>query len=501
MAGELAPVSPQSARRIRGPTSAAGWVLLALVLLGIALRILAIVSWWPVTPTLEDGYQRFAAINVFIDPQHPVGYDLIVAGLGAITRQVAFTVLVQHLAGLASALLFGAATRRVTGSAWARLLPAGIVLLDPDVVFLEHSIMSEIWVILAIAFALYGAVRVAEEPVPWWRWPLLTGAALAAAVMIRSAALPLVAVVALALLLVRPRRVRATLVVVGTSLLLLLAFAGLNAVEGQRFGIEPSPGWYLYGRVAQFADCRRFTPPARTARLCETRPLSQRPTAYFYTFESGSPAVKLFGAFGSDDATVGGWARRALEAQPGAFLRMAWVYLRGYFVPGSLPRRISAGSTGLDPQLDFANPGNPFIVAAIQQDLERYYYPFKTHTLHVGLRVLRAWQRVVRFGATALFVATLLTAVGLAVGPRRYRVGALMFGVGGLSLLLAPALTGTYSGRYTVPMAGSLAASAAIALTALWRGCAPLRGTARAVPASVPPAPTEVAGHALGDSA
>jgi hypothetical protein len=67
-----------------------------------------------------------------------------------------------------------------------------------------------------------------------------------------------------------------------------------------------------------------------------------------------------------------------------------------------------------------------------------------------------------------LFVTTLLVAVGLVIGTRRSRTGVFLFGVGGLSLLLGPVLTGTYSGRYTVPLAGPLMAAAGITLWALW---------------------------------
>jgi hypothetical protein len=42
----------------------------------------------------------------------------------------------------------------------------------------------------------------------------------------------------------------------------------------------------------------------------------------------------------------------------------------------------------------------------------------------------------------------------------------LVLGVGGLLLIVAPALTGNYTGRYTVPMAGPMLAGAAIAITA-----------------------------------
>jgi hypothetical protein len=461
------------ARRLRQLPGASGRVLIGLLALGLALRVVAILSWWPVTPTLEDGYQRFAS-NPFLDAQHPAGYGLIVSVLGHISREVAFTVLIQHLTGIVAALLLLAATRRVTGSAWAGLLPAAVLLLDPDGIFLEHSIMSESWVILTIAAGLYAATRCFDDPLPIWRWPLITAVALAASAMIRTAAVPLILVAAVAVVIgqgsvSRRARLGSAGAMVAVAATLLLIFAGANAQFGRAFGIEPSPGWYLYGRVAQFADCHKFTPPPGTVRLCQTIPPSRRPSAYYYTFEKHSPAVQLLGAFGRSDQVVGGWARRVALAQPAQFLRTAWTYLIGYWVPGTLPARLRASSTGLDPQLDFTNPGNPIVVAAQESDLQTYYNRFTVSTWHGGLRVLRAWQRVFRFGATALVITTLLTLIGLIVGTRRSRAGVLLFGLGALSLILAPALTGTYSGRYTVPMAGPMLAASAITLNELWR--------------------------------
>ncbi len=460
--------------RLKYPSGAAGRVLLALITLGVVLRVLTIVSWWPVTPTLEDGYQHWASAGPFLDPLHPAGYDLIVAVIGAVTRQIAVTVLLQHLIGIVSALLFGAATWRITGSRWAGLLPAAMVLLGADQIFLEHSIMSESWVVFEIAIGLYAAVRACQNP-GGWVWPLVTGAAIAAAVMTRSAMLPLLPVVALAILLARTgsawrwsEQGRAALVTVGAAGVLLVAFAGANSAFGQRFGIAPSPGWYLYGRVAQFADCRRFTPPPGTASLCQSTPPAQRPSAYIYDFSSQSPAVRRFGAFGRQDGLIGTWARRALLAQVGDELSTSWGYLRAYFVPGWLPKRLRPSSNGLDPQLDFTYP-NAYFVTEIKQDLESFYAPFDVHPRHTGLRVLHDWQRVFRFGATLLVITTILTLIGLAIGPFSVRLAVLLFGGGGLSLLVAPVLTGTYAGRYSVPMAGPMMASAAVVLNELLR--------------------------------
>ena len=108
-------------------------------------------------------------------------------------------------------------------------------------------------------------------------------------------------------------------------------------------------------------------------------------------------------------------------------------------------------------------------MAVDHQRLRQFFDQFTVNPWHAGLRVLRVWQQVVRFGATALFISTLLTLLGLVLGDRRARTALCLFGLGGVSLLAAPALTGGYSGRYTVPMALPLLSASAIALHTLVR--------------------------------
>jgi hypothetical protein len=464
------------------PSGAPGYVLLGLLVTGVALRLIAIASWWPVTTTLDDGYETFAATNPFANTVHPAGYSLILAAIGALTREVAVTVVLQHLAGIASALLLWAATRRVSGSAWAGLFPAGIVLLGADQIFLEHSIMSETTGTLLTSVGLYAAVRAFDEARPWWRWPLLTGAALGVGVTIRTASLLLIPVAVLALLLYSPlplrtwQRWEAALTSAVAAAAVLITFAGANAAFGDHFGIQSSPGWYLYGRAAEFADCTRFTPPRGSERLCEQIPAGQRqgPGWYWglgFTSESRAPGPRFFGPFGNDDGLLGRWSERAILAQPLDYLASVWEYGRGYWYPFSRPKRPNSGS-GLDPQLAFSG-GYPIFQGAIveaadENSLRTFYDGFTVHKYQPGLDFLRAWQRVIRFGPLALSAATLLTLLGLVLGTRRSRVAVLLFGVGGLTLLVPPALTANYAGRYTVPMAGVMVAAAAIAVTGLW---------------------------------
>ena len=474
-------------------------VLYALLLVGVVLRIIAIVSWWPVTTTLGDAYELHTS-NPFDDQLHPAGYSAGLAVIGLVTREVAVPVLLQHLSGIASALLLWAATRRITGSEWAALFPAAIVLLDPDVIFFEHSIMSESSFLLLISAGLYAAVRSLDEPRPWWKWPLAAGGLIALAVTVRTEALLMIPVAILAMLLRAPRSPgtrgvsgRAALGVLAGSLAVLLIFASANAIFGNRFGLGASPGWYLYSRAAQFADCARFTPPAGTQVLCQTEPPSERPGTRFYLFSQSSPAQIHFGPLGAHDDRLRSWARAAILAQPGDYLTTVWDNLRGYWVPSLAPEPSwlageSQLDNGLDPQLAFTNgfdtslypdpgvtssrpvsdalsPAQRLYVAS----LESFYDDFAVHMHHPGLRFLRAWQRVVRFGATALSIATILTLLGLAIGTRRTRLGVLLLGVGGLSLIVAPALTANFWARYTVPMAGPLVAAGAVAVIGFLR--------------------------------
>ena len=88
---------------------------------------------------------------------------------------------------------------------------------------------------------------------------------------------------------------RAPAAAAGAAAVILLGFAAASARFGPGFGIAPSPGWYLYGRAAQFANCRSFTPPPGTARLCQNTAPSQRPSGYSYMFLPQAPAPRLFG--------------------------------------------------------------------------------------------------------------------------------------------------------------------------------------------------------------
>jgi len=455
-------------------------VLGGLLVAGLALRLVAEASYWPVTTTLSDAFpfSAYAADDPLGSPQHPPGYSVVLAAIGLLSRDVAVTVAIQHLAGIASALLTFAAVRRICRSPWPGVAAAAIMLLDADLIYLEHSIMSEGLFVLALSAALYCCARAIDEPEPAWRWPVIAGLALGAAVIVRTAGVFVIPVAVLALILSPPRpwlpRWRPPVALTAAAAAVLLALAIINQVHNGRFEIGPTQGWHLYQRAAPFADCSRFTPPAGTEQLCETTPAAERLGGDHYLYDQDSPARVAFGDFGNADDKVGAFARAAILAQPRDYAEAVWRDIKAYWVPGSRPYVDGAGGD-LDPQLDWEitlPPDSRFDAhtkVRTQRGMEVFFDPFTVEQDAPGIRFLDTVQRIFRFGGTLLSLTTLLALVGLFVGPRRHRIGVLLFGGGGLALLVAPSLSAIYIGRYTVPAAGPMMGAAAIALLSIWR--------------------------------
>ena len=450
-----------------------------LVLLGVVLRIVAEAGWWPAATTLGDSYPyaQYAESDLLHDPAHPGGYSALLWAVGLVSRELAVTILLQHLLGIATALVLYVAVRRVSGSPWPGLVPAAVVLLGLDQIFLEHQIMSEGPFLFILSVGFYVAVRAMDEPFPVWRWPALAGALVALSAVVRPAALFAVPVIVAVLLLVGPRGVgyrarlapAAAVAVTAAVLLVAYGFATRDAVG--RFELGPTTGWHLYSRVAPFADCRQFTPPAGTAGLCESRPFAQRPGGNYYLFDATAPAHKLYGSapWIANDAKMRDWSTQVILHQPKTYARAMWRDLRTNFIPSS--RTVRLGESGdLDPELDWS--AVPYRgesnVLAIQQGLRLFYNPFRIHRHSATVGRLHDLQRVLRFGATLLSIATILTLLGLLVGSRRERAAILLFGGGGLALLVVPTLTVWYVGRYTVPLAPLMAAGGALGTRSLW---------------------------------
>jgi hypothetical protein len=471
------------------------WALFALgalVLAGVALRVLASAAAWPTLPTLADSwpYSYYAATDPLSNPQHPPGYSVFLAGVGVVTRTVGAFVVLQHLMGIASALLLFAAVRRLCGSPWPGVVGAAVVLLGADQLYLEDLIMSETLFTLLLMGFVYAMARALEQPQRWWPWPPVVAVLLVLATVTRTAALFLIPVAALALLLAQPRpwlpRWRPQVALLGAVCLSLVIAASVSGVTGNGFGVTPSPGWHLYMRAAPVADCDEFTPPPGTAKLCERTAPEERFGPDYYAFDPNSPALKLVGPYGTDDDDLDAFSRQVVLHQPRAFVESVLPDIVAYYVPQSYGPWKAGMGTDIDGQLSWGWALIPVdeTQEATQDGMETFFSPFSVHHRYRILDAFYDYQRVVRFGGTLLTISTLLILIGLFVGPRRSRIAILLLGVGGLAIILLPTFSANYVGRYMVPSAGPLAAAAVIAAMSIvsrlreWR-----RGRSPAAPA------------------
>src|SRR5436190_696126 len=238
--------------------------LLAVLGAGIGLRVLAMVAWSPAFMGWPDAksYLDVAHGELFSNVLRPAGYPLFVRALDGLWPSVSLLVVANHALGLAAAGLLYATVRRAGAPPLAALVPAAVVALNGDTVFLEHSPLSEPLFMFLTALAGYAALRALEDTGP--AWPVVIGVTLAYATTVRVVGLVLLPVFGLWLL---RYRWRAAVIAGATALALLGAYLGAEyAALGAfaRTAILHQPLDYL-GEVG--GDLLRYVAPEHLRRF------------------------------------------------------------------------------------------------------------------------------------------------------------------------------------------------------------------------------------------
>ncbi len=227
-----------------------------------------------------------------------------------------FTIVVQHLLGLATAVLAYATLQRAGAPRWVALVPAVVLTLTLDAIYYEHTLLSETPFTLLVTGALYCGVRSLEER-SGIGWPIACGLLLGLAVTFRGIALFAIPVFVLALLL-RDGGWRRRLAGAGATAIavvaLLVSYAALQESQNGYFGLTQGSGWSTYARSAPFADCRVFDPPEGADALCDPRDARERPGPDWYAWNPESPGQRLFQGPPHQSALVGSFGRAAIEA-------------------------------------------------------------------------------------------------------------------------------------------------------------------------------------------
>jgi len=436
-----------------------------------ALRVAAAVAYWPALFAPDSrAYLGLAFFGspVSFQPDRPSGYPLLIRALMVPGHQLATVTLAQHLAGLLAGTLVYLTLLALGARRWLATVAAALVLLDGYAIALEQYVMSDV---------LFGAVLVASA------WALLrdsgtmselivSGALLGVAATLRSAGL--FAIPAWLAYLVWAKRGARSLAVWSIALLApLVGYAALQSSTARGESVlDTSSGWFLYGRVAGFANCRDRDVPIASRFLCP-RGRERRKSVAFYLW-GPSPAARAFPGGpdqldGQANNLLRDFALGVIRDQPLEYARAVGSDLlslaeneRGVGQspdPLLFPKRIRFGANDRSlstlHRRDF--PDSPWPRAGFPASLLRSYQAvFRTQGWLLALLGL------------ASLAAFVMPARHL---ERRRAELLLLTGGGGLIVLGSVATTGGLL-RYAMPTIPLLAAGGALAIDALlslWR--------------------------------
>jgi len=451
--------------------------LLLILLAGGIVRLLFLAAWRPAFFGFPDtvSYVGLALEKLWVDPTREVGYPLFLREMHALfPTHLTWVIALQHLFGLASAVLLFFAVRRAGGPLSLGLLPAGVVALNGAEMFLEHSALTESLFILLQSLGIYFAASAAGARLPIWA--ALAGLAFGLANTVRVVALPGIVVLLVWLLLLSGgswrKRVLASACSLACALAVLIPYAVVQHEHTGYWGVTtPAGAWNLYARVAPFADCHNFTPPSGTSVLCESTPPSQRTTSVEqYDFDPvASPAYRAFGngagpfwATQASNRKISAWSRTVILHQPLQYLGTIFEGLLAYVTPTRVlfDNRVAVGA-GFDNFYHHALFDPNEMEIARQQRLD--LYGANGYKINQSLtNFLLDYESAMRPDGVAMAILMLLSLFAPFLPRGRARQVGLLFFLMAWVALITPVASHQWDARVAIPPLGPVAAAAAL---------------------------------------
>jgi hypothetical protein len=444
-------------------------------MIGVALRIAVMALYSPVVLIYYGGDStRYARLSftgysrLFSDPNSPAGYPLFLDVARWLDKSVVFTVGIQHLIGVSTAALLLLLVRKAGAPAWLALVPAAVVLLSGDFLFLETTLLTETLWMLLIAAALWAVISIRETRNPM-RWLVLGGMLFALAALVRSIALPLAIPVAVWAMWELDggwgRRLTAAATLLIPVVILVAGYAFVASQNDGYAGLTEMGGFNLYARVGQFADCRKFTPPKGTAALCESTPSNRRSGPFYYSYGGNAPIVRAgVPANPTGSRLLGTFADAVIEHQPVEYLRAVAKDMARYIVTDEIVARPDSGVGPTGMSFGSNTPANqgqtPSLLA---RELSTKYSDVSVAPPGQAVReLLGSYQELIRLSGFPTLILLGFSLAGLLVSRGRERRTTLLFFSIAVYLYVLPVALSSYDVRYGVPagmvlsIAGSL---------------------------------------------
>ncbi len=468
---------------------------------GIGLRVIVMLAYQPALVFWDSAGYLTQSAHLTPYALRPFGYPLFLHVL-PVHDWLGIVPLLQHLMGLGMGVMIYLLLQRLTIPRWAAALAAAPVLLDGFQLNLEQYVLSE----TLFNFLLLSACVVLlwrRKPTVWHA--AAAGLLLAMVALTRANGLAAIPPAVLTLLCLRwdwtragarragtvaqrilaaparwLRSARPAIPTLAAMLVFVLAPLGAYAIwfhhvngPSSPYGLTDWGGRFLYARVAPFADCTKFTPPANERHLCPIDPVGHRPRVYGSSVEyymwgrTNSPLYTLPVSDEQRRELAGDFAKRVIRAQPLTYAKtVAHDFLRAFYpVPARRDGELPV----------FRWQFQTFFPLYFQNEYGYYVSSFhEAPHLNKGLaRFLKDYRSLVYTSGIVLAVgllAGLLAALGLGRARRSgLRSASLLFSAMALCVFGSTVLANQFSYRYYVTLLTLLPPAAAIGLTALVR--------------------------------
>lgn len=457
---------------------------------GALVRLVTALGYPGVLWFTGDSYFYLAlALRPRPSPSKTLGYPFVLRLLEPF-HSLTLVAVLQHLMGLATAVMVYALLRRAGLPGWAATLVTLPVLYDAYQIQLEHLLMAE----SVFTFLIAAAVTLVlwhRRPV-WWV-ALAAGLLLGYAVLVRTAGAAMIPV-AVGCLVVRRAGWRAAAAATVGGLVPLAAYAVWFHSAHGTYGLTTSDGVYLWGRTSSFAQCDRIRPPADERQLCLTTPPSKRlaPGTLIWRREAPPRHLPHGSVTPENNRLLRSFALHAIAAQP---LDYAHAIAKGIGMAVS-PHRFRHPNPNTESLYHFQDrvqvlpttrhwiPGGSAVT-----DARSYGRAAPSRVVRPYAGWMRSYQHYVSLPGPALGVLLVTGAAGIGFA-RGLRSTVLTAWSAAATLLVFPIATADFDYRYVLPAVPFACLAAGLALTTVpevtrWWGS---RGSPRrdSDPASAP---------------
>ena len=253
------------------PAARRHWLMTALLLAGLVLRVLAQVAYRPAL-LFVDSWNYLTNVRN-LDPRKldPIGYPAMLLKPVLWVGNLATVTGLQHLLGLGIAVAIYVVLLRNGIRPWLAALAVIPILLDAYQIQIEQNIMSDT---LFEALAVAGVVALLWQRPPSRRALIAGGLLLGIAVEVRTVGIVLVIPAVLYVVWTTPHglRWRRALGLVAAFAVPVVIYASyFSAVSGSA-GLVGGQDGVMYGRAAAIADCATLHVPSYERLLCPTGP-------------------------------------------------------------------------------------------------------------------------------------------------------------------------------------------------------------------------------------